>query len=79
MQSAFQHGFQKNIEGVQALASCRNVQDVVAAQTELVRDNIQQMVNNGRQIAESSVRVADEAAQTLRGRKSGSHRLHNAA
>ena len=41
-----QHGLQKNIEGVQALASCRNLQDVVAAQTELVRDNIQQIVNN---------------------------------
>jgi len=74
-----QHGFQKNIEGVQALASCRNVQDVVAAQTELVRDNIQQIVDNSRQIAESSVRVADEAAQTLTGKKSGSHRLHRAA
>jgi phasin family protein len=74
-----QHGLQKNIEGVQALTSCRNVQDVVAAQTELVRENIQQMVNNSRQIAESSVRVANEAAQTLRGQKSGSHRLHRAA
>jgi len=74
-----QHGLQKNIEGVQALASCRSVQDVVAAQTELVRDNIQQIVDNSRQIAESSVRVADEAAQTLTGKKSSSHRLHRAA
>jgi phasin family protein len=61
--------FAKNIEGVQALASFRNVQDVVAAQTELVRDNIQQIVNKSRQIAESSARVADEAAQTLTEKK----------
>ena len=65
---------QRNLEGVQAIASSQNVQDVVAAQTELVRDNIKQIVENSRQIAESSVRVAEEAVQTLTGKKNSSHR-----
>jgi phasin family protein len=60
-----QHRVQKNLEGVQAMASCRTVQDAVAAQTELVRDNIREMVENSRQIAEASVKVGNEAAQTL--------------
>jgi phasin family protein len=79
--SLAQHRAQKNLEGVQALASCRNVQDVVAAQTEFLRDNIREIMENSRQIAETSVKVADEAAQALTGpqRKSGSGRLHRAA
>ena len=74
-----QHRLQKNLEAVQALASCQSVQDVVAVQTGLLRDNIQQAVENSRQIAESSLRVADEAAQTLTPKKGGSHRLRRAA
>jgi phasin family protein len=72
---------QHNIERVQALAACRNVQDVVAAQTELVRDNFREMVENSRRVAETSVRVADEAARTLTAahKKRGSRRLDHAA
>jgi phasin family protein len=78
--SLAQHRLQKNIEGVQSLASCQSVQDVVAVQTGLLRDNIQQVVENSRQIAEASMKVADEAAQTLTGpKKGGSHRIRRAA
>ena len=77
--SLAQHRLQKNLEGVQTLASCQTVQDVIAVQTELVRDNVQQIVENSRQIAETSVRVAEEAAQTLTEPKKGGARLHRAA
>ena len=60
-----QHRFQRNLEGLQALASCRTAQEVVAAQTDLVRENIQEVVEKSRRIAEVSMTVADEAAQTL--------------
>ena len=72
---------QHNMERVQALAACRNVQDLVAAQTELVRDNFREMVENSRRIAETSVRVADEAARTRTDahKKRGSRRLDHAA
>jgi len=53
-----QHRVQKNLEGVKALASCRSMQEVVA-QTNLVRDNIQEMVEGGRQIAETSGKIAE--------------------
>ena len=65
--SLAQHNLQRNLEGFQALASCRTVQDAVATQTKLVRDNIQQIVDDGRHIAETSAKVANEAAQTLTG------------
>jgi len=78
--SLAQHRVQKNLEGVQALASCRTVRDAVAAQTELVRENIREMVENSRQIAETSAKVANEAAQTLTSaqKKRGSSRLNRA-
>ena len=76
-----QHRVQKNVEGIQAIAACRSVQGLVAAQTELVRENIREMVDSSRQIAETSVKVADEAGRTLADaqRKSGSRRLYRAA
>ncbi len=78
--SLAQHRVQKNLEGVQALASCHSVQDAVATQTELVRDNIREMIENSRKIAQTSLKVADEAAQTLASsRKQSGSRLHRAA
>ncbi len=75
-----QHRLQKNLDGMQALTACQTVQDLVATQTELVRDNMQEIVENSRHIAEKSVAVANEAAQTLtRSKKSGPRRLPHAA
>jgi phasin family protein len=74
-----QSRLQKNMEGVQALASCQTVQDVVAAQTGLVRDTMQEMVDNSRHIAESSAKVASEAAQVLTGPKKRGSGLPRAA
>ncbi len=78
--SLAQHRMQKNLEGIEALVACRTVQDLVATQTQLVRDNMQEIVDNSRQIAETSVKVANEAAQTLTGSvKSATTRLNRAA
>jgi phasin family protein len=78
--SLAQHRLQKNLENLEALAACRTMQDLVAAQTQLVRDNMQEIVDNSRQIAETSVKVANEAAQTFTGQtKNGSARLKRAA
>jgi phasin family protein len=75
-----QRRLQKNLENIQTLAACQSVQDLVATQTELVRDNMQDMVDNSRHIAERSVEVANEAAQTLtKPTKSASRRLPHAA
>jgi phasin family protein len=75
--SLARHRMQRNLDGLQALAACRTLQDAVAAQTELARDNIREMAENTRQIAETSAKVAQEAVQTLAGsqRRKGSGRL----
>jgi hypothetical protein len=60
-----QHGLQKNIEGLTQLARCRSMQDLVAVQSELMRDNWQYMIDVSRQIAERSIEIANEATQKI--------------
>jgi phasin family protein len=60
-----QHRLQKNTEGLARLAQCRNLQDLAAVQTELVRENLREMIDNTRRISERSVQVASEAARTI--------------
>ncbi len=60
-----QDRFTKNLDGLNELARCRSVPDFVAVQSSLVRDNLQQMLDNGRHIAQISVRVADDAARVI--------------
>lgn len=60
-----QHGLQKNIEGLTQLARCRSMQDFVAVQSELLRNNWHYMIDVSRQIAERSIQVSDEATQKI--------------
>jgi hypothetical protein len=52
----------KNIDDLNRLAGCRSVQDFVAVQSDLVRDNLGQIIDTNKRIAELSLRVAEEAA-----------------
>jgi prophage DNA circulation protein len=56
---------QKNLDGLTALARCRSVPDLVAAQASLIRDNLEQTLDNSRRITELTVQVAHEAARTM--------------
>ncbi|WP_048708907.1 phasin family protein [Microvirga massiliensis] len=60
-----QHGLQKNIDGLTQLARCRSLQDLVAVQSELMRNNWHYMIDVSRQLAEHSIEIANEAAQTI--------------
>ena len=62
-----QAGLKKNMDGFNALTRCRSVQDFVAVQSDLVRDNLQQAIDNTRRLSEASVRVAQDATRTIQG------------
>ena len=60
-----QRRLQRNLEGFNALASCRSPQDLVAVQSGLIRDNLEQTVENSRRLAELTIQMADEATRTM--------------
>jgi hypothetical protein len=60
-----QQRWQKNLDGLNALARCRSVADFVALQSSLLRDNLEQTLANSRRIASLTVQVADEATRTM--------------
>jgi hypothetical protein len=60
-----QNRLTKNMDGLNRMAGCRSVRAFVAAQSELMRDNVQLMIDTNRRIAALSVRIADEAAGAI--------------
>jgi phasin family protein len=56
---------EQNLRRVDALANCRTPQEFLAAQTDLVRDNLENLVQSTRRIAEISMQAADEAARRM--------------
>jgi phasin family protein len=60
-----QRRWQRNLEGLNAFARCRSLQDLVAVHSSLVRDNLEQTVGNSRRLAELTIQMADEATRTI--------------
>jgi len=54
-----------NLRRFDALAKCRTPQEILAAQTDLLRDNLEDLVQSTRRIAEISMQTADEAARRM--------------
>src|SRR5215204_6391539 len=61
-----QNRLTKNMDGLSRMAGCRSVRAVVAAQSELMRDNLQLTIDTNRRIAELSMHIADEATGAIR-------------
>jgi phasin family protein len=64
-----QSRLQKNLDGLNALSRSRSLQEFAAAHTDLVRANMQQVIDTSRRVADVSVRVASEAALTVANRR----------
>lgn len=58
-----QKRLQRNLDGLNQIASCRSVADLVAAQSSLLRDNLEQTLDNSRRLAELTIQVAEEATR----------------
>lgn len=56
---------QKNLDAFEALMGCRSLQDVMAVHSDLMRDNLELALKNGRQIAQLSVRYTEQAGQKI--------------
>jgi hypothetical protein len=75
-----QQRLQRNLDGLQALARCRTMTDLVEVQRSLLRDNLEQTVENSRRIAELTIQMADEAARTMTVQaEKTAHRVNRAA
>jgi phasin family protein len=64
--SLTQERLQKNVEDFGVLARCQSIPDFMAAQSSIMRHNLEQTIEGTRRIAEVATRVANEAGQTLK-------------
>ena len=55
----------QNVDAVNRIVGVRSVQALVTAQSDLMRDNLQLVIDTNRRIAELSVRIAAEAAEAI--------------
>jgi hypothetical protein len=60
-----QKRLQRNLEGFQDLARCRSMTELLEVQSSLLRDNLEQTIENSRRIAELTIQMADEATKTV--------------
>jgi hypothetical protein len=60
-----QKRMQRNLEGLNDLVRCRSMADLLAVQSSLIRDNVEQTVDNSRRIAELALQTADEATRNV--------------
>jgi len=60
-----QRQWQRNLDGLNKLTQAKSVQEFSAVQGELVRESLQQMVQDSRAITETSARAIEEASKTF--------------
>lgn len=56
---------QQNLDDISAVFQSRTFSDLIAAQSSMVRHNVEMMIENGQRIMRSSMRMADKVRQPL--------------
>jgi phasin family protein len=56
---------ERNLSGFDELLRCRSLQEFLAAQSHLARDNLEFMLNGSRRVAEMSAKISNEAAKKI--------------
>jgi hypothetical protein len=62
-----QKQWHRNLDGMNKLARSRSVQEFASIQSELVREGLQEMVQDSRGIAETSLRAVEDAGKAFPG------------
>ena len=73
--SLTQERLQRNVEDFGVLARCQSLPDVMAAQSAIMRHNLEQTIESTRRIAEVATRVANEAGLTLKAETKKANRV----
>jgi hypothetical protein len=55
----------ENLDRLNALKTCQSIPDLVALQSDLIRENLEELIDKGQQIMERSTEVTHEAARTI--------------
>ena len=55
----------ENLDRLNALTTCRSIPDFVALQSDLIRENLEEMIDKGQQIMQRSTEVTHEATRTI--------------
>jgi phasin family protein len=56
---------EQSMQQVDAMADCRSPQEMLAAHSDLMRDNLEDLVQSARRIAEISLQTTDEAMRRM--------------
>jgi hypothetical protein len=59
------HRAEHNFERIDEMMHCRSPQEMTAIQSEVLRENLEDIMQSTRRIAEISLRIADEAARKM--------------
>jgi hypothetical protein len=60
------HQFENNLNRMNELWGCRTPQDLVAVQSELLRDTVGSVLESSRRIADLSMKLADDATKRIK-------------
>jgi hypothetical protein len=55
----------ENLDRISALRTCRSIPDLLAQQSDLIRENLEEMIDKGQQIMQRSTEITHEAARTI--------------